>query len=169
MIIIDGIALVNAIPKTERIKICNYFAQVFLDQLSNMAGDSEEVRLVFDIYSNTSQITNGQREIYILPCQGHYLNPEYFSEESPLEYQDKSRTNNISSCKDYIDKHAEVFIASPETVIFLMMVQMYPSLPCDISFLTGKGNLKRNIPVQPVYNKLRHISASSILGFHDQT
>ena len=50
-----------------------------------------------------------------------------------------------------------------------MMVQMYPSLPFDISFLTGKGNLKRNIPVQPLYNKLRHISASSILGFHDQT
>ena len=50
-----------------------------------------------------------------------------------------------------------------------MMVQMYPSLPCDISFLTGNGNLKRNIPVQPVYNKLRHMSASSILGFHDQT
>ena len=50
MIIIDGMALVNAIPKTERIKICNDFAQVFLDQLSNMAGDSYEVRLVFDIY-----------------------------------------------------------------------------------------------------------------------
>ena len=108
-------------------------------------------------------------EIYILPCQGHYFNPEYFSEESLLEYQDKSRTNNISSCKDYIDKHAEVVIASPDTVIFVMMFQMYPSLPCDLRCLTGKGNLKRNIPVQPVYNKLRHISASSILGFHDQT
>ena len=46
---------------------------------------------------------------------------------------------------------------------------MYPSLPCDISFLKGKGNLKSNIPVQPVYNKLRHIRASSILGFNDQT
>ena len=50
-----------------------------------------------------------------------------------------------------------------------MMVQMYLSKPCDINFLTGKGNLKRNIPVQTVYNKLRHIRASSILGFHDQT
>ena len=50
-----------------------------------------------------------------------------------------------------------------------MMVQMYPSLPRDISFLTGKGYLNRNIPVQPAYNMLRHIRASSILGFHDQT
>ena len=95
MIIIDGMALVNTIPKTERIKICDDFAQVFIDQLSNMAGDSDEVRLVFDIYINTSQRKNGQRGHLHLPCQGHYLNPEYFSEESPLEYQDKSRTNNI--------------------------------------------------------------------------
>ena len=80
----------------------------------------------------------------------------------------KSRTNNMYSCKDYIDKHAEVVIVSLDTVIFLMMVQMYPSLPYDISFLTGKGNLKRNILAQPLYNKLRYISASSILGFHDQ-
>ena len=95
--------------------------------------------------------TKGKSTCY-LPCQGHYLNSEYFSEES-LECQDNSRTNNASNCKDYIEKNAEVVIASPDTVIFLMMVQMYPSLPCDIIFLTGKGNLMRNIPVQPVYNK----------------
>ena len=54
MIIIDGMALVNAIPKTERIKTCKDFAQAFLDQLSNMADEYDEVRLVFDRYINTS-------------------------------------------------------------------------------------------------------------------
>ncbi len=39
-------------------------------------------------------------EINILAYHGNYLNPEYFSEGFPLEYQDKGRTNNISSCKD---------------------------------------------------------------------
>ena len=68
-----------------------------------------------------------------------------------------------------IDKHAEVVIASPDTDVFLMMIQMYPSLPCDISFLTGKGNWKRSIPVQPVYNKLGHKRASAILGVHALT
>ena len=115
MIIIDGMALVNAIPKTERIKICNDFAQVFLDQLSNMAGDSDEVGIRHIYISTPLKEQTDKGEIYILPCQGHYLNPEYFSEESPLEYQDKSRTNNISSCKDYIDKHAEFVIASPDS------------------------------------------------------
>ena len=133
-----------------------------------MAGDSDEVD-IRHIYQHLSKNKRTKGKSTLLPCQRHYLNPEYFSEESPLEYQDKSRTSNISSCKDYIDKQAEVVIASPDTVIFLMMVQMYPSLPCDISFLTGKGILKRNIPVQPLYNKIRHMSASSILGFHDQT
>ena len=52
-----------------------------------------------------------------------------------------------------VGKHAEVVIASPYTHVFLLMVQMYPSLPCYICFHTGKRNLKRNIPVQPGYNK----------------
>ena len=48
VIFIDGMALFNAIPMTERIKSCKDFAQYFLYQLSNMAGDYDEVRLVFD-------------------------------------------------------------------------------------------------------------------------
>ena len=49
------------------------------------------------------------------------------------------------------------------------MIQMYSSLPRDISFLTGKGNLNRHITVQPVYNTLGHRRASAILGFHSLT
>ena len=52
MIIVDGIAIVNAIPKTEIIKTCNDFAQVFLDQVSNMAGDYDEMNLVSTPLSN---------------------------------------------------------------------------------------------------------------------
>ena len=54
VIIIYGMAPVNAIPKTERIMTCKDFAQVFLDQLSNMADEYDEVRLVFDRYINSS-------------------------------------------------------------------------------------------------------------------
>ena len=59
-------ALVNAIPNTEIIKICNDSAHVFLDQLSNMAGDSDEVRLVFDIYQHLSnnKRTKGKSTYY---------------------------------------------------------------------------------------------------------
>ena len=54
VILIDGMALVNAILKTERIKTCKDFAQAFLDQLSNMADEYNEVRLAFDRYINSS-------------------------------------------------------------------------------------------------------------------
>ena len=46
VIMIDGMAIVNAIPMTEIIKTCNYFAEVFHDQLSKIAGDYDEVKLV---------------------------------------------------------------------------------------------------------------------------
>ena len=49
---------------------------------------------------------------------------------------------------------------------------MYPNLACYICFNTGKRNLKRKTPVQPVYNKLGHIRASAILSVmvkHDRT
>ena len=53
VIIIDGMVLVYAMPVTERIMLCEDFAELFLDQLTNMAGDDDEVRLVVDGYINT--------------------------------------------------------------------------------------------------------------------
>ena len=46
MIIIDSMSVVNAIPMTQIIKTCNDFAHFFLDQLSIMAGNYDEVWLV---------------------------------------------------------------------------------------------------------------------------
>ena len=65
-----------------------------------------------------------------------------------------------------IDRDAEVVIDSPDTHVFLMMVQMYPSLPVTTSFLTGKGKLKRKIAVKRIYNMLGPKRASAMLGFH---
>jgi hypothetical protein len=40
VIIVDGMALVNTIHKTDQIKTCNDFTEVFLDQLINMADNT---------------------------------------------------------------------------------------------------------------------------------
>ena len=100
VISIDGMAIVNAKRKAELIKTFNGFAQVFLDQLSNMACDYDG-----SWYQNNPQRTNEKKtdegEINIFACHGNYLNPEYFSKGFPLEYQGRGRTNNTSSCKDY--------------------------------------------------------------------
>ena len=100
LISIDGMAIVNTIRNAEIIKTCIYFAQVFFDQLSNMASNYDG-----SWYQHHSQRTNEKKtdkgEINILACHGNYLNPEYFSDGLPLEYQGRGRTNNTSSLKDY--------------------------------------------------------------------
>ena len=223
VIIIDGMAFDNAIPRTERIKTCKDFAQFFLDQLSNMADEYDEVRLVFDRYINSSlkeqmrrKRTKGKSTYYhvkdttliqTISLKDFLSNTKTKAElttylAAKTTDHSKGPTNKLKKCiftsgtetkgnicvpsslvthsqeeadtllllhALSIDRHAEVVIASPDTDVFLLMIQMYPSLPCNISFLTGKGNLKRNIPVQPVYNKLGHRRASAILGFHALT
>ena len=54
IIIIDGMAVVNSVVKTEKIKACADFANAFLSIVCNMAEDFDEVRLVFDRYNSTS-------------------------------------------------------------------------------------------------------------------
>ena len=70
LIRIDDMAIVNAIRKAEIIKTFNYFAQVFLDQLSNMAGDYDG-----SWYQHHSQRTNEKKtdkgEINILAYHGN--------------------------------------------------------------------------------------------------
>ena len=54
VIIIDGMAVVNSVIKTEQMKTCQDFADAFLQIFCNMAAQYEEVRLVFDRYIKTS-------------------------------------------------------------------------------------------------------------------
>ena len=197
-------------------KTCKQFAQVFLDQLSNMADEYDDVRLVFDryIYSSLKEQmrrkrTKGKSTYYHFKDTTLIQNISLKDFLSNIKTKAELTTHLAAKTTDHskgptnklkkfivtsgtepkgnicvpsslvthsqeeadtllllhvlsIDRHAEVVIASPDTVVFLLMIQMYPSLRCNISFLTGKGNLKRNIPVQPVYNKLGHRRASSI-------
>ena len=54
VIIIDGMAVVNSVTKTEQMKTCQNFADAFLQIICNMAAQFDEVRLVFDRYIKTS-------------------------------------------------------------------------------------------------------------------
>ena len=65
-----------------------------------------------------------------------------------------------------IIRDADVVIDSPDTHVFLLMVIIYPSLPVTTTFLIGKGQLKIQNSVQPIYNMLGPKGASAIFGFH---
>ncbi|KAK6182328.1 hypothetical protein SNE40_010039 [Patella caerulea] len=54
VIIIDGMAVVNSVTKTDQMKTCQDFADSFLAIVCNIATNNDEVRLVFDRYMKTS-------------------------------------------------------------------------------------------------------------------
>jgi len=54
VIIVDGMALVNSVSKSDRMKTCQDFAESFLAIMCNIAEQYDEVRLVFDRYLKTS-------------------------------------------------------------------------------------------------------------------
>ena len=49
-LIIDGMAVVNSVVKTENMKTCADFAESFILIISSMAKDYDKVRVVFDRY-----------------------------------------------------------------------------------------------------------------------
>ena len=63
-------------------------------------------------------------------------------------------------------RDTEVVTDSPDTDVFQLMVQLYPSLPVATSFLTRKGKLKKKIAMQPIYDMLGPKRASAMLGLH---
>ena len=92
VILIDGMVLVNAIPKIEIIKTGKDFAQVFRDQLSNMAGDYDEGRLVFDRYINISLKEQMRRKL----TKGKST---YYHAKGTTLIQNISRTDFLSNIK----------------------------------------------------------------------
>jgi len=54
IVIIDGMAVINSVTKTDQMKTCQDFAESFLAIICNMAANYDEVRLVFDRYMKTS-------------------------------------------------------------------------------------------------------------------
>jgi len=49
-IVIDGMALVNTVKKTDTIKTCKDFAEVFVQRLVHLSRSYDEIRLIFDRY-----------------------------------------------------------------------------------------------------------------------
>ena len=64
---------------------------------------------------------------------------------------------------------ADLTISSPDTDVFLKIIQMYPKLPKEAFFLTGKNKQRRKIPIRPIYEKIGPKQAAALLGFHSFT
>ena len=65
-----------------------------------------------------------------------------------------------------VNKDTHLVVFSPDTVVLLLLVHHFPSLPDSTTFYTGKGRQRRFISVQDIYIKLGQKRSAAILGFH---
>ena len=220
VLIIDGMALVNSIPKKPKIKTCLDFADEFIEILCSMTEGYNEVRLVFDRYVNSSlkeqmrtKRTNGKSTYYHVKDTTLIQNislKDFLSDirtkeelttylaEKVLQYSKSPNTNLqkimvtsgtatrgnvdvpetlITHSQEEADtliilhalnvvQDAKLIVSSPDTDIFLLLLNMYPRLPVSTSFLTGRGSAKRLINLQPIFHSLGPLRSTALLGFH---
>ena len=57
-------------------------------------------------------------------------------------------------------------VFSPDTDVFLLLLNKYPQLCPSNVFITGRGQTWRQIPLNAIYNTLGKEKADSLLGFH---
>ena len=65
-----------------------------------------------------------------------------------------------------VDKDAELVVDSPDTDVLILLINVFNRLPAATSFLTGRKNLRRNISVQSICEKLGKKHTSAMIGFH---
>ena len=53
-----------------------------------------------------------------------------------------------------VDKTAELVVDSSDTDVLILLIEVYQRLPAATSFIPGRRNLRRNIAVQPICEKL---------------
>jgi len=60
----------------------------------------------------------------------------------------------------------ELVVDSPDTDVLILLIEVYQRLPAVTSFLTGRRNLRRNIAVQPICEKLGEKGTSTMIDFY---
>ena len=60
-------------------------------------------------------------------------------------------------------------IHSPDTDVLVLTIRRYPSICHDTCFVTGTGQKRRFIPLQPIYNALGPNKSAALPGFHALT
>ena len=225
VLIIDGMALVNAIQKKDEtsIKTCQDFADAFIRRLDREAGTCSEVRLIFDRYLTSSlkektreKRTAGNKIKYRVSDSTNIANvplkqflshidtkaelTTYLSEKALSHFQKKPNTrfvvvhdtvaeSNFADFSEDLKKHGHeeadtlivlhaldasnsnrhvdsLHVFSPDTDVFLLLLNKYPQLCPSTVFITGRGQTRRQIPLKAIYNTLGKEKADGLLGFH---
>ena len=59
-----------------------------------------------------------------------------------------------------------LYVFSPDTDVFLLLLNKYPQLCPNTAFITGRGQTRRQIPLRDIHEQLGEEKADGLLGFH---
>jgi len=81
--------------------------------------------------------------------------------------QEEADTRIILHSLDAARRRAtELYIQSPDTDVFVLVIRRYHQLYRDTYFITGVGNKKRLIPLGPIVHALGAEKAAALPGFY---
>jgi hypothetical protein len=84
--------------------------------------------------------------------------------------QEEADTRIILHSIDAVKRGAtELYIQSPDTDVLVLVIRRYDRLCKKTFFITGTGNKKRVIPLEPVIHALGVLKAAALPGFHSFT
>ena len=81
--------------------------------------------------------------------------------------QEEADTRIILHSLDAVRRGAtKLYIQSPDTDVLVLMIRRYHQLCKDTYFITGVGNKRREIPLEPIVHALGSAKAAALPGFH---
>ena len=96
-------------------------------------------------------------------------NYEEFSEDLKIHSHEEADTLLVLHALDVSNcgrKEDSLHIFSPDTDVFLLLVNRYSQLCPNTVFVTGRGLLRREIQLKNIYDSIGKDKADALLGFH---
>ena len=79
--------------------------------------------------------------------------------------QEEADTKILLHAVDAVSRGASgINIHSPDTDVLVLAVRRYPLLCQSTTFVTGRGQKHRSIPLKPIYDALAPMKAAALLG-----
>lgn len=96
-------------------------------------------------------------------------NFEDFSEDLKKHDHEEADTLIVLHALDASNSNRQVdslHVFSPDTDVFLLLLNKYPQLCQRTVFITGRGQTRRQIPLKNIHEQLGKEKAEGLLGFH---
>ncbi|KAK7068630.1 hypothetical protein SK128_011191 [Halocaridina rubra] len=143
------------------VKICAQWVDHFRATLNSKCSDYDEIHLVFDRYDLPTSLKEAKRERH---QDGKPATAYHVTDNTPVSKMSAKQFLSSTTTKDeltvYLAKKALHHFEGKQTVFIVTLRS------AGTYFVTGVGNKKRVITLEPVVNALGAAKAEALPGFH---